>query len=99
MLIAPNLTVVVAEVRGVHPERDGMGATLELTVRANESSNTSADFLRPELGTTINVFCANPAGIAPFDHVRAELSLNSDAFGGRTVVRSFKKIFTPSASA
>lgn len=86
MLVQPNQTIVQGHVRAVRPEADGWGADVDLDVLRNESPDPETDFLRPEPGSLLTVFAAEPEKLTPGEVVRVRVSLRADAFGERTVL-------------
>ncbi|HEX8998958.1 MAG TPA: hypothetical protein VGB07_03595 [Blastocatellia bacterium] len=88
MLIKPNRTIFTGHVRAIRPEADGWGANVELLVEQNESASREEDFLRPEPGTVLIVFAAEPDKLQVGEHIRAEVTLHAGPFGNRTVLET-----------
>ena len=88
MRIKPNRTVVRGRVRAIRPEPDGYGAELELEVLANESPSPDEDFLRPEPGSVLCAFLADPELVRVDAEVRVGACLVAGPGGGRAVIES-----------
>jgi hypothetical protein len=88
MRVKPNETILRARVRAIRPAADGWGADVDFDVVANDSPDSSRDFLRPKPRSTLTAFAAEPEKLHVGDEVSVVLSLNAGPSGERAVVRS-----------
>lgn len=88
MLIKPNKTIVRGRVRAIRPEPDGYGAEVEIEVLSNESPSPDQDFLRPEPGSVLSAFLADPELLRIDAEVRVGACLVAGPRGGRAVIES-----------
>jgi hypothetical protein len=98
MLVKPNSTTLRGTVKAIRPEPDGWGVEIDLQIDRNESESSPTDFIRPEPGSVLRVFAAEPGGLSVGDVLRAETTLNAGPFGGRVVLRSFERVAKQSAT-
>jgi hypothetical protein len=92
MKVRPNQTLVTAIVRGVRPDAAGAGENVELEIQSNDTPQRNDDFLRPEPGSTLTAFSAQPLSLEPGTIVTAALSLAAGPFAQRTVLRELRPV-------
>jgi hypothetical protein len=94
MKVAPNETVVTGQLKKYEPAADGYGGDVEIEVAHNASPDPAADFIKPQPGTTLRAFYAQPdpppASLPIGRRVRVELTFLGGPGGGRAVVQSLK---------
>lgn len=95
MKAVTNSTVVTGTLRACVPAEDGYGSHVEIEVTSNESTNPSADFIKPELGKTLRAFFApqpdlDVARTLVGRDVKATLTYLGGPSGGQAVVQHLK---------
>jgi hypothetical protein len=95
MKLKENATELIARVQPIRPEPDGWGAIVTLEVMQNLTQDPLEDFLRPDVGSVLEAFTADPESLDALEEgslVRAHASLQGGPFGERTVLRTVSQV-------
>ena len=92
MQIKPNETVIDGLVSRIELAKDGIGATLVLSVLKNHASDPASDFFGAATGETLEMFAAVPQEFEVGGRYRVSASFAGGPRDQKVVVRSARKL-------
>ncbi|MEO8133373.1 MAG: hypothetical protein ABI831_05310 [Betaproteobacteria bacterium] len=92
MQARPNKTLLRAILRAFVPAADGLGGSVELHVLRNDTKSPDDDFIRPEVGASLQAYTSSAPSIPPGSEVNVELKFLGGPRGGRPIIQAISKV-------